>query len=188
MDRTEILNSYATDMNAVESHILEAVERQLTSDETQQYPDAVRVLTSLKSALQTHTQKLEAYIEGTDGGGVKEAVKEAVFEALGVAAGFYDLLRPNDTVSRMIRDTYTATGLAAISYHMLYTTALGLKEDRLATIAIDNLKDLTKLIGQLSEVVCTVVAAELTAEDKMIDPSVGQQAVAATQKAWAHAN
>ena len=188
MDRTEILNSYATDMNAVEAHILEAVERQLSSDQTKQHPDAVRVLTSLKSTLQSHTQELERYNENTEGGGVKETVKEAVFEALGIAAGFYDLLRPNDTVSRMIRDTYTATGLAAISYHMLYTTALGLKDQRLATIAINNLKDLTKLIGELSEVVCTVVAAELTAEDKMIDPTVGRQAVEATQKAWRQAS
>ena len=188
MDRTEILNSYVTDMAAVESHIAEAVERQIGDDDTKKYPDAIRVLTSLHTALEGHVAKLEAYNGRTDGGGIKEAVKEAAFEALGVAAGFYDKLRQKDTVSRMIRDTYTATGLAAISYHMLYTTALALKSDAVADIALSNLKDITGLIGELSEVVCTVVAAELADQDKAIDPTVGRQAIAATQKAWQHAS
>ena len=185
MDRTEILNGYATDMAAVETHITEAVERQLESDETKKYPDAVRVLTSLDSALKRHVSSLEGYLDGQEGGGIREAVKEAVFGALGVAAGFYDQLRQQDKVSLMIRDSYTATSLAAVSYHMLYTTALALKDQRLASIALSNLEDLTTLIGELSEVVCTVVAAELTDEDKTIDPTVADEAIRATQRAWA---
>ena len=43
----------------------------------------------------------------------------------------------------------------------------------LAALALGNLSDLTDRIGQLSETVCTVVAAELTDEDKTIDPTVG---------------
>jgi hypothetical protein len=185
MDRTDILNDYVTDMAAVETHILRAVDRQLEDDDTAKYPDAVRVLTSLQSALRRHVEGLEAYNDRTSDGGVKEAVKEAVTGALGVAAGFYDQLRQTDEVSRMIRDSYTATSLAAVSYHMLYTTALALKAEDLAALALRNLEDLTGLIGQLSEVVCTVVAAELTDEDKTIDPTVGPRAIEATQRAWA---
>lgn len=187
MDRNDVINSYVTDMAAVETHIAEAVERQLADDETKKYPDAVRVLTSLHTTLRSHVQELDAFNEGTEGGGVKEAVKDAVLGALGVAAGFYDQLRQQDTVSRMIRDSYTATSLAAISYHMLYTTALAVKHDRLATLALSNLKDLTGVIGELSEAVCTVVAKELVDQDKAIDPTVGQKAVAETQKAWRNA-
>ena len=117
MDRTDILNDYVTDMGAVEKHIHDAVERQLGSDETQKYPDAVRVLSTLRSTLQGHIRALEAYNERTEDGGVKEAVKDAVAGALGVAAGFYDQIRGTDKVSRMVRDSYTATSLAAISYH-----------------------------------------------------------------------
>ena len=185
MDRTEIINDYITDMSAVETHILRAVERQLASDDTARFPEAVRVLTSLKSALESHVASLERLNDRTEDGGVKEAVKEAVTGALGVAAGFYDQIRQTDKVSRMIRDSYTATSLAAVSYHMLYTTALGLKANDLADLALKNLKDLTGLIGDLSEVVCLVVARELNAEDKMIDASIGDEAVRATQQAWA---
>ena len=186
-DRSDVITNYVTDMHAVEKHILEATERQLADDATSRYPDAVRVITSLKTTLENHVRSLEQFNDTVEGGGLKEAVKEAVTGALGVAAGIYDQLRDTDQVSRMIRDDYTATSLAAISYHMLYTTALALKADDLATLALTNLKDLTKVIGDLSEAVCTVVAQELTDEDKTIDPNVGMEAVRATQKAWAGA-
>lgn len=187
MDRTAVINSYVTDMASVETHIAEAVERQVGSDEIKKYPEALRVLTSLHTTLQNHVTKLEAFNDKTEGGGLKETVKDAVLGALGVAAGFYDQIRQTDKVSRMVRDSYTATGLAAISYHMLYTTALALKNDELAQMALDNLKDLTDLVGEMSEVVCTVVAKELVDQDKAIDPTVGQKAIQATQKAWRHA-
>ena len=183
MDRTQILNQYVTDMKAVETHIHDAVARQLDTNETRKYPEAVRVLTALKTTLAAHTQSLEQYNSDTDGGGILEAAKEALGSALGVAAGLYDKIR-TDTVSRMIRDSYTATSLAAISYHMLYTTALGLKEERLSTLALSNLKGLTPILVDLSKVVCTVVAAELDNEDKVYTASVGEQAVTDTQTAW----
>ena len=183
-DRNDVINNYVTDMAAVETHILEAVERQLADDATSRYPDAVRVITSLKTTLEKHVRELERFNERRDGGGLKEAVKEAVTGALGVAAGFYDQLRNTDQVSRMIRDDYTATSLAAVSYHMLYTSALALKADDLARLALGNLKDLTPILVDLSKVVCTVVAAEMADEDKSLDASVGAEAVRATQEAW----
>ena len=187
MDRTDILNTYATDMAAVESHIATAVGDLLENAEAKNYPRAVSVLTTLKTTMEGHVTALEAYNDRTEDGDLKEAAKEALGDAPGFAAGLWNKIRNKDEVSRSVRDTYTATGLAAISYHMLYTTALGLKDHALADLALRNLKDITPLIGQLSEVVCTVVAAELTAEDKMIGPTVGQQAVEATQKAWRQA-
>ncbi|HEX8385058.1 MAG TPA: hypothetical protein VF576_02685 [Rubricoccaceae bacterium] len=187
MDRTSILNTYVTDMAAVETHILSAVDRQLESDDTKKYPDAVRVLTTLRTTLNAHTESLERYNERTEGGGFKEAAKEALGAALGVAAGLYDQIR-TDKVSRMIRDTYTATSLAAISYHMLHTTALGLKNQEVADLALRNLKGLTPILVDLSKVVCTVVADELDDEDKVYTASIADQAVRNTQTAWSSEN
>ncbi|MDT0630607.1 hypothetical protein RQM47_13590 [Rubrivirga sp. S365] len=185
-DRNDVINNYVTDMHGVEKHILEAVERQLGEDTTSKYPEAVRVITSLKTTLQNHVRSLEQYNEKTNDGGVKEAVKEAVTSALGVAAGLYDQIRDTDQVSRMLRDDYTATSLAAISYHMLYTSALALKADELAQLALRNLKDLTPILVDISKAICVVVAAEMADQDKAIDASVGAQAVRATQEAWSH--
>ena len=77
MDRTAILNGYVTDMAAVEQHILDAVERQLASDDTSAYPDAVRTLSTLKSTLESHVRSLESYNDGTEGGGVKDLFRLA---------------------------------------------------------------------------------------------------------------
>lgn len=187
MERTDILTTYVTDMAAVETHISTAVQRQLELDATQRYPSAVSVLTRLKSTMELHVASLEAYNERTEDGGVKETAKELLGDALGVAAGIWNKIRSTDDVSRSIRDAYTATSLAAISYHMLYTTALGLKADELASLALRNLKDITPLIGEMSEVVCTVVASELATEGKVIDPTVAEDAIRATQEAWSMA-
>ena len=188
MDRTNIINNYVTDMAAVEKHILEAVERQVGDDSTRRYPEALAALSDVKGTLSRHVAALEAYNASTEGGGLKETVKEALTGALGVAAGLYDKIRDEDQVSRMVRDTYTALGLATISYHMLYTTALGMKEEQLASLALNHLKDLAPHVMKLSEVVCLVVAHELADQDKLIDPAVGQEAIRKTQEAWSSSN
>lgn len=182
-DPQEVLHTYLTDMHAVESHILEAVERQLEGDEIKAYPEASRVVRSLQTTLKRHTDTLKAAVEAREGNSVKGALKEALADTLGFVAGLYDKVR-DDKVSRMIRDDYTATSLAAVSYHMLHTTALALKNQEIAGLAIRNLKDLTPILVDLSKVVCEVVAKELAAEDKVFDGTVGPQAVRNTQEAW----
>ncbi|HLT48153.1 MAG TPA: hypothetical protein VK002_13045 [Rubricoccaceae bacterium] len=188
MDRQEIINDYVTDMAAVEKHILEAVERQIGTPATKDFPEALAVLNDVRTTLARHVSALEGFNEDTRGGGLKETLKEAVTGTLGVAAGIYNKIRQEDQVSRMVRDTYTALGLATISYNMMYTTALGLKEDRLAQIALDHLKDLSPLVVDLSKTVCLVVAHELSQEDKLIDPAIGQEAVRRTHEAWSSQN
>jgi ferritin-like metal-binding protein YciE len=178
-----VLNTYLTDMHAVEKHILEAVERQLDDDDLKKYPDASRVVTTLQTTLKRHCTAIETKIDARDGGDVKQAVKEAIGGALGFVAGLYDRVR-DDEVSRMIRDDYTATSLAAVSYHMLHTTALALKNGEVADMALRHLKDLTPILVDLSKVVCDVVAKELAAENKVFDGTVGPQAVLNTQEAW----
>lgn len=184
MKRAPILSTYVTDMAAVESHISTAVGRQLEDDAIQTYPSAVAVLTRLKTVMDTHVTALEAYNEKTETGGLKETAKEVLGDTLGAIAGLWNKVRGTDEVSRSIRDAYTASSLAAISYHMLYTTALGLKADELASLALNHLRDITPLIGEMAEVVCKVVATELANEDKVIDPAVADEAIRATQEAW----
>ena len=183
MDRQDILNGYATDMHAVEKHILEAIERQYSDDDVKKYPEANRLIGEIKATMQRHIAALEPYIEAKDGD-LKDAVKGAAFKALGVAAGFWDQIRQQDEVSRMIRDDYAALSFAAVCYHMLHTTALALKDQRLADLSGNHLKDITPLIVDASKTICLVVARELADEDKAIDGSVGPKAVKNTQEAW----
>lgn len=182
-DPNAVLNTYLADMHAVEKHILEAVERQINDDDIKAYPEASRAVGTLQSTLKRHCTALEAKMDNREGGNVQKVVKEAVGGALGFVAGLYDKVR-DDEVSRMIRDDYTATSLAAVSYHMLHTTALGLKNGEIADLALRHLKDLTPILVDLSKVVCHVVAKELADENKVFDGTVGAQAVRNTQEAW----
>ncbi len=188
MNRTNILNGYVTDMVAVEKHILEAVERQLTNDDTREYPTAWQALQDLKTTLARHIEALEGYNAGTPGGGVLEKVKEAATGALGVVAGVYNHIRQTDAASRSLRDTYTALGLANVSYEMLFATALALKEQNLAEMAIRHLEELVLHTKDLSWVVCHVVVQELTMEDKTLDASVGPEAARRSREAWQRGN
>ena len=183
MDRQDILNGYATDMHAVENHIFEAVERQCDTDDVKRYPEANKLVNDIKATMQRHGAALEPYISAKDGD-LKDAVKGAAFKALGAAAGFWDQIRQQDQVSRMLRDDYAALSFAAVCYEMLHTTALALKDQRLADLSASHLKDITPLIVETSKTICLVVARELADEDKAIDASVGQMAVKNTQEAW----
>jgi len=182
-DPNTVLTNYLSDMAAVEEHIFEATERQLKTENLKRYPEAVAVLQTLNQTLQRHLDTIHREIESHGKGDVKEMVKKAVTGALGFIAGIYDKIR-TDEASRMIRDTYTATNLAAISYHMLHTTALGLKEQRVADMAINHLRELTPILVELSQVVCSVVARELANEGKVFDGTVGDKAIENTQEAW----
>lgn len=182
-DPNTVLNTYVADMAAVEQHIHDAITRQLDGDTMTQFPDARRVTEELKSTLERHIATLKREHDSRDGGDFAEIIKKAVGSAMGAVAGLYDKVR-TDKVSRMVRDNYTATSLAVISYHMLHTTALGLKNDRVADMALNHLRDLTPILVDLSQVVCSVVASELANEDKIFDGTVGPQAVQNTQEAW----
>lgn len=184
MDRTAVLNEHVTNMAAVATHIRDAVKGQVASADAAKYPEAHRVLARVHAAFDRHVTALEGFNDATEGGSVREAVKDVVGAVTGAAAGLYNQIRTDDKVSRMVRDTYTATGLACISYTMLHTTALGLKEPGLAALALAHLKDLTPLVGEMSEAVCHVVASELADEGEILDPSVAPTAVHNTQQAW----
>jgi ferritin-like metal-binding protein YciE len=182
-DNREALRPYIADMAAVEKHILEALERQRNDDDIKQFPEAFQLVGRIEGVLRRHVEELEKHVEGFSGGGVATTLKEAVTGILGAVAGVYDKVR-KDTASRALRDDYTALSLAAISYTMLHATALGLNQGMTAQIALSNLKDLTPLIVELSQVIPPVVVKELTLEGYSMEPGVGQQAARNTHEAW----
>jgi hypothetical protein len=179
----DALRSYLADMAAVEKHIMEAVERQYKDDDIRQFPNAHQFLHRLMGVLQQHVNALEGHLESFPGGGAAHTVKEAVTGVLGAIAGVYDKVR-KDTASRALRDDYTALSLAVISYTMLHTTALGLRQGATAELALRQLKDLTPLLVELSQVIPPIVLRELSFEGYDVETGLDQQAVRSTQEAW----
>ncbi len=182
-DTREYLRPYVADMAAVEKHILEAVERQTKDEDFQKLPQAQQLVNRLETTLRNHVQTLEGHLAQFPAGSAAGAVKGAVTGVLGAFAGLYDKVR-SEAASRGLRDDYTALNLASISYTMLHTSALALNETATAELALRNLKELTPLIMQLTEVLPEVVVRELAEEGKAYDASIVQRAVRATQEAW----
>jgi len=183
-DSRETLRPYIADMAAVVKHIEEAVARQQNDDDFKKLPQALDLVNKLDTVLKRQAQQLESHLEKFPAGGVAGAVKSTVTGVLGAVAGLYDKVR-SETVSRGLRDDYTALNLAAISYTMLHTSGLALNESATADLALRGLKELTPLIMQLVEVIPHAVVNELSQDGKTADAAVVQRAIRETQEAWA---
>lgn len=181
-DRNDKLQQYVSDMLSLERHIHDAIRRQRDDDKVQRHHQVQNLLSRAESTLDEHISHLEKHLDAI-GGNSASPIKEAVSAVTGAVAGIYGQVR-DAQVSRMLRDDYTALGLAAISYTMLHTTGLALNSQETADIALRHLHHWTPMIVEISEVIPLVVAEELGEDVSGIDPSAGQEAVRNTQGAW----
>jgi hypothetical protein len=181
-ERQNTITKYVSDMLTVTKHIHEAIEKQRDDHDMQRDPDAYPVIRTLDSSLEHQISALEMHL-ATIGGDGGSPIKEAVGSVLGVFAGLLDKVR-TDTVSKMLRDDYTALSLQAIALTMLHTTGLALKQPETANLALSQLHDLTPVIVAISDIIPLVVVRELTNDTEQIDLSVGTMAVRNTQQAW----
>ena len=170
---------YVGDMVALESHIEEAMDRQLK--ETKDDPEAHAAVQGFHDMVKAHRDGMKALQEevGTTAGNPIIAVGSTL---LGKAAGVIDMVR-TEGISKSLRDDYAAFSLAAISYSMLHTTATGLGNQKVAKVAEKNLTDYAGAIERINEIMPSVVDRELRKDGH--EPT--GNAVAATRKAVADA-
>ena len=138
---TEAINSYVTDMLALEQHLHKAINGQI-EDLDEDYPEVVRHLRVVEGEVEGHIDSLKALAERRVEGGqaLADVVKRAGSAVLGAGAAAVDFVR-NEKLPKNLRDDYTATSLAAIGYVMLHTTALSLGDREVADLAHRHLKD-----------------------------------------------
>jgi hypothetical protein len=182
-ERNRSLREHVNAMLSLTKHIHEAIERQKNDEKFQRDLEASQLVLRLDGILEGHISALEAHLDSLGGTGVLQSAKDALGSVLGIAAGLYDKVR-TEKVSRGLRDDYTALSLAAISQTMLHTTGLAQHDQKTAALADRQLKDLTPIIVEISEIIPLVVARELAEDGESIDPSVGREAVRNTQQAW----
>ncbi len=185
METKDILRDYVGDMVAVQNHCLESIKRQIVDDKFKRFPEAHDVLAKVENILNAQQLTLDRCLDALDGG-VGAAIKKAASTAAGAISGLYGKLRPEDPVSRSLRDDYVALNLLAVSYTMLHTTALALNNAPVADMAIKHLNQITPFIVELNRIIPLVVATELSDENKIIDPSIWKKAQENSQKAWSH--
>ena len=180
-DKNETINSYVSDMLALEDHIEKAVRSQL--QDLKDYPDVITELHQLHRKVEHHIADLRDLTDRRNVGGIKEAVKRVGAAAAGVAAGAIDLIR-SEGLPKNLRDNYTAFSLASIGYVMLHTTALALDEREVADLARQHLLDYTQAVTRLNATVPAAVIRYLKEEGFPVREDVLPQIERTVEEAW----
>jgi len=171
---------YVGDMAALESHIEEALDRQL--NEVQDDPIARAAVQEFHDTVKQHRDILKA-MEEEIGRTVGSPIKEAGAALFGKAAGIIDLIR-TEGISKSLRDDYAAFSLAAISYSMLHTTATALGDERVAAVAARHLQDHARAIMRINEIMPGVVIRELQKDDHQADNAAEEATRAMVIRSW----
>ncbi|HMB98344.1 MAG TPA: hypothetical protein VKM36_07675 [Balneolaceae bacterium] len=180
----ETLRDYTADLLTLETHLLNAVKKQKSSEKVR-IGEAIELLHVLDKTLSVHTTVLEKKVEGLDGER-KSKIKSKIGSFTGQIAGLVDTVR-EDPVSKMMRDDYCSLSMIAIGYTMLHTLALAAKDSELAELTSGNLSDIAQLITETSRVVPVVVASETT-DDEQKAEEIWKEALKNTQDAWSTEN
>lgn len=155
--QTETLTKYLGDMHALESHIFQAIDKQLKL--LDDHPDAQEQVRVYRASLSGHLDALKMRLDAL-GGSPTHPVKEGVAAVLGVAAGLYDKVR-SEEASKDIRDDYTALNHSIIAYTMLHTTALALGDRETADLAKRHMTDNAKFVMEINNFMPKLVLDEL---------------------------
>ena len=171
---------YVGDMAALESHIEEALDRQLV--EVKDDPAALAAVREFHDMVKQHRDTLKAMEEET-GKTIGTPIKEVGAALIGKAAGVIDLVR-TEGISKGLRDDYAAFNLAAISYSMLHTTATALGDSRVASLAERHLRGYADAIMRINEVMPGVVMRELEKDGHRVDNAAVEDTREAVLRAW----
>lgn len=153
-DKNEAINSYITDMLALEDHIEKALRGQL--EDLEDYPEVVRELKQIHHKAEHHISDLRSLSERRAGGGPADIIKRAGSAVLGLGAAAIDLVR-REGLPKNLRDDYTAFSLATIGYVMLYTTGLALDDREVAELARQHFADYADAVTRLHNIVPAAV-------------------------------
>jgi ferritin-like metal-binding protein YciE len=149
------------DIVALESHVEEAMDRQLKLESTN--PAMTAAIKRFHDTVRDSKRRAVAYQEqyGSEPG---NPIIKAGSALLGKAAGVIDLMR-EDGVSKALRDDITAYNLLATSYTMLHTTAMALEDTGTQTFAEQGLRTYAGLVQEINHLLPEAVLADLKDND-----------------------
>lgn len=181
----ETLDSYITDMLALEEHIAKAVNAQL-ADFRKEHPEFAGVLSTIAATTARHIGALEAlkisrHIDS--GSMVADAVKRAGSVVAGLGAAAIDVMR-TEKLPKNLRDDYTAYSLASIGYQMLMTTAISLDDQEVADRARTHFTDYAKVVSDLSEAIPGAVINELRSQGLTVNPDAAEMVRQDIERIW----
>lgn len=186
-DKAEAPKSHAIadwvgDIVNLESHIEEAMDRQLTlKPGSQDTAQAIQHFHDTVRASKYRAQDFQKTLGKTKGGGIQETASEL----LGKAAGLIDKVR-KDSVTKALRDDYVAFNLAAVSYTLLHSTALALKDQKTVDFAEKGLETYAGLVQKVNTILPQATVDDLVKNDEVpvADSSVAAEARKTIDRIW----
>jgi hypothetical protein len=180
-DQNEAINSYITDMLALEDHIEKAIRAQL--EDLKDYPEVVRDLKQVHRKVEHHVSDLKSLSERRKAGGPSDILKRAGSAVLGLGAAAIDLVR-TEGLPKNLRDDYTAFSLATIGYVMLYTTALALEDREISDLAHQHFADYAEAVTLLHNGIPGAVIRYLKAEGLPVREDVLPEISRTIEEVW----
>ena len=175
------ITDWLGDLVALESHVEEAMDAQL---KLKGEASLTAALQRFHDTVRDSKQRAVAFQQGY-GSTAGNPVIKAGSELLGKAAGVIDKLR-KDSVSKALRDDYTAYNQLAIAYTMLYTTAAAFTDDATQQFAEQGLRTYAGLVQEINQVLPVAVLADLRQEEHapVNEPGVADACRAAINEIW----
>jgi ferritin-like metal-binding protein YciE len=181
-NETHSLQTYVSDLLALEQHIGQPLQGQVDHDATALYPQAQSLIQEMKTMNESHVQMLKQCLDQL-GGHPASPIKSAWSNLLGDAAAAIGASRKTK-VTKWLRDDYTALSLATMSYTLLHATATGLGDMNVAQLARTGLADYARAVMQINDVIPEVVLGELRDEDVNVAPGAADRIRQDTQNIW----
>jgi hypothetical protein len=180
-NRNEAINSYITDMLALEDHIEKAVRGQL--EDLKDHPDVHRDLNQIHRKVEHHVSDLKALSERRNARTPTDVIKRVGSALLGLGAAAVDLIR-TEGLPKNLRDDYTAFSLATIGYVMLHTTALTLDDQEVADLARQHFADYAEAVTLLHNVIPGAVIRFLKEEGLLVREDVLPEISRTIEEVW----
>ncbi len=180
-DKSEAINSYITDMLALEDHIEKALRGQL--EDLKNYPDVLSELNRIHRKVEHHISDLRRLSERRSAGGAADMIKRAGSVVLGLGAAAVDLVR-REGLPKNLRDDYTAFSLATIGYVMLHTTGLSLDDREVAELARQHFADYAEAVTRLHNIVPAAVIRYLKEDGLPAQENVLPEISRAIEEVW----
>lgn len=179
----EKIDSYVTDMLALEQHIQTALAGQI--EDLDEHSEFKGPLIRIHAMCENHIHALAAITARREQnvGGVSKVVKKAVSSVLGLGAAAIDFVR-TEKLPKDLRDDYTAISLAYVGYLMLHTTALTLGDEEVSGTARAHMREHAESMMALQGIIPAATVGFLSSEGMEVDLQVLPQIAKTVEASW----
>jgi ferritin-like metal-binding protein YciE len=178
----ERIADWVGDIVALETHVEEAMDKQLKLEANN--PELTAAIKRFHDSVRDSKKRAEEY-QGQYGSEPGNPIIKAGTSVLGKAAGLIDMVR-EDSVSKALRDDYTAFNHLAMAYTMLHTTSMALEDQKTKAFAEQGLRTYATLVQDVNHIMPVAVLHDLKTNNdyNVQDTTIVDECRRTIEKIW----